>query len=263
MDSSSSVSLDDVMPPPANALSPPTLSPSEARALQRMTDCLAHRLRSVISGIEGYTDLLADTLGTAKQRELALRILEGTARLDAVVRDLRRFSTPICPVIRPVRVEAFLATLQQALGEARWARVQLDQQAAASDRVMADPVLLRQAVGALLQNAHEASPEGSVALTVEVAADGRATFEVWNDTPIPEADPLDTVFEPFVSTKVGRLGMGLPLARRIAAAHDGHLALVASTEQDGTRFALMLPARAEPVKGPGPAADGSSLPPSP
>jgi two-component system nitrogen regulation sensor histidine kinase NtrY len=39
------------------------------------------------------------------------------------------------------------------------------------------------------------------------------------------ADRLDDIFVPFYSTKVGGSGVGLPLARQVAALRDGTLAV--------------------------------------
>lgn len=218
---------------------------SENVPLRHMADRLAHRLRGLINGIEVYTDLLTDTLATAEQRELSCRILEGTARLERVVRDLRRFSTPIFPVARAVSIESFMETMQQAVGPAAWERVIVRSSPSLPDTIQGDPMLLRQALLALIQNALDAAPKRTVQVDVDALPKGHHSvrFDVWNAGAISGTPPHDVVFEPFFSTKSRRLGMGLPLARRIAASHGGSLDLIHSNEKDGTRFALALPSR--------------------
>jgi signal transduction histidine kinase len=108
---------------------------------------------------------------------------------------------------------------------------------------MADPGLLRQALLALLQNAFDASPAGKqVVLRVLCDARRRAVcFNVWNEGVILLHDAETKVFEPFFTTKARNLGIGLPLARRIAETHGGSLYLAANDALQGTCFTLELP----------------------
>jgi signal transduction histidine kinase len=71
------------------------------------------------------------------------------------------------------------------------------------------------------------------------AAQGRVVIEVSDDGPgVPEFLAA-RVFEPLVSARPGGTGLGLALARRIAAAHGGSLALVPGGP--GATFRLELP----------------------
>jgi signal transduction histidine kinase len=56
---------------------------------------------------------------------------------------------------------------------------------------------------------------------------------------MPE-DVQSRVFEPFFSTKEGGTGLGLCIAARIMAAHQGLLVLESSSDR-GTVFAVWLP----------------------
>jgi len=108
-----------------------------------------------------------------------------------------------------------------------------------------DPDRLGQAVGNLLSNAIKYTPSGG---TVSVSA-GVEGEDVWirvSDTG-PGISPEDQalIFTAFYRSQVGRrfpqgMGLGLSIARELAAAHGGRLE-VASELGHGSRFTLWLP----------------------
>ena len=57
---------------------------------------------------------------------------------------------------------------------------------------------------------------------------------------------LQHVLEPFFSTKTEGTGLGLPIARQIAAAHGGSLE-IESVPGDGTRVEVRLPLAVAPT----------------
>lgn len=111
------------------------------------------------------------------------------------------------------------------------------------DDVMAtvDPDRFEQALGHLVQNAIDASAEGS---PVEVVIGRRgleALVEVVDRGCGMSAEFVRTrLFHPFSSTKDGGFGIGAYEARTIVAAMGGRLE-VQSREGEGSRFAIVLP----------------------
>jgi signal transduction histidine kinase len=117
-----------------------------------------------------------------------------------------------------------------------------------------DPDRLYQAISNLVANALQHGAENG---KVTVVADQRpeeVRLLVHNEgPPIPER-ALEKIFDPMVrepardhrDRHAGGLGLGLFIARAVAAAHGGALT-VTSTEKDGTTFTLRLPVRPMPV----------------
>lgn len=68
----------------------------------------------------------------------------------------------------------------------------------------------------------------------------RVTIEVADDGPGVPAEIAEALFEPLVTRTAGGTGLGLALARRIAAAHGGSIVLVPSSK--GACFRIELPA---------------------
>lgn len=107
--------------------------------------------------------------------------------------------------------------------------------------LQADPDQLEQALINLLRNAVEATlPHGGVRLRWKQDGE-RACIEVEDDGPGPP--PSDNLFVPFFTTKPGGSGIGLALARQIAEAHEGGVALLAREDARGAVARLWLPVR--------------------
>lgn len=203
---------------------------------------LAHRIRSFVASIEGYTDLLADTLGTTEQRELALRILEGTVRIERILADLQLYGKPVEPLVMPLRVVDVVAEIEKFLDDKETELCMVELEASEDHAVLGDPALLTQALLILVRNAFEASNYAHPVALKASCSDpfGYVNFEVRNEGAIPD-EAVAHVFVPFFTTKAQNLGIGLSVARRIAEAHGGTLDLVSSSAQEGTCFCLRLP----------------------
>jgi signal transduction histidine kinase len=76
------------------------------------------------------------------------------------------------------------------------------------------------------------------------SSDGYVTIEVEDDGPGIPAEIAATLFEPLVTARPGGTGLGLALARRIAAAHGGSIELARSGggSSGGATFRIVLPA---------------------
>ena len=109
------------------------------------------------------------------------------------------------------------------------------------DRVALDWDHVQAAVGNLLRNAKDATPDGGEVL-VSTVRDGDAVLIRVTDTGGGiKKEHAERVFEPFFSTKKTGTGLGLPMVRRVAEEHGGTLTLQ-SEEGRGTQFTLRLPA---------------------
>ncbi len=216
-------------------------------SLSNLALILAHRLRGLVLGIEGYTDLLIDSLHDREQRDLALRILESTVQIERVLADLQRYGRPVIPVPYRVRLRDVIEHLFVALDEQDLERVQFELQGLGELELVADPVLLRQALIVLLQNALEATRQGgSVTFRIVRDLSGESVrFEVHNEGWIDLERAEEVVFAPFFTTKAHNLGVGLTMARRIAEVHGGTLRLAVNSATEGTCFVLTLPSGVE------------------
>jgi two-component system sensor histidine kinase PilS (NtrC family) len=69
---------------------------------------------------------------------------------------------------------------------------------------------------------------------------GAVSLRVTDDGPGIAPEIRDRLFEPFITTKGGGSGLGLPIVHRAIEAHRG-VVLVDSAPGRGTRFTVLLP----------------------
>jgi signal transduction histidine kinase len=106
--------------------------------------------------------------------------------------------------------------------------------------VRAHPRLLGRLLHALYENAVLASAPRVPLVTTRVAVEGdRVVIEVSDDGPGVPREIAVQIFEPFVTARHGGSGLGLALAKRIAAAHGATLALM--PVPSGAAFRVELP----------------------
>ncbi|MCP4895562.1 MAG: HAMP domain-containing protein [bacterium] len=107
-------------------------------------------------------------------------------------------------------------------------------------RAHVDPVLIRQALVNLLDNAVEATPAaGEIQVDVDLEESDLTVTISDRGSGLPTDDP-ELLFQPFFSTKGRGSGMGLALVHRIVADHGGTLEL-SQRAGGGTLVRMVLP----------------------
>ena len=107
--------------------------------------------------------------------------------------------------------------------------------------VLADKILLQQAVLNLIENSFEAvGPDGRV--EVSAGMDGeRIRIQVRDNGRGVPPDDLEAIFTPFFSTKKGKgVGLGLALVQNVIKAHGGEF-IIDSNVGEGTTITFWLP----------------------
>jgi signal transduction histidine kinase len=190
---------------------------------RRLTDEIAHELRTPLTVVLAESDL-ARTSVEADQKD-ALEAIRGAAL---------EMRSAIDTILAAARANAErqreypLGDLIESLGQPP---TELD------DVLLGAPTpLLLAAVRPLLENAER---HGGGQGRLEVAREGRhVVLSVVDDGPGVPVEDLERIFEPGRSTREDGAGLGLPLARRMAAAAGARLEV---RPGPGGRFELRIP----------------------
>ncbi|WP_317201320.1 sensor histidine kinase [Janthinobacterium sp.] len=168
--------------------------------------------------------------------------LAGAERVARIVGHLKAYASVDCAGAAPLDVAEAVRAVAGMLGEQLPAGVRLELSVAALPALACDPARIRQMLLALLHNARLAlSGPGLIRLSAE-AGGGAIRLLVEDDGCGIAPAALARVFDPFFTTReVGAgMGLGLTVARDIASAHGGSIA-IAGRPGGGTRVTVELP----------------------
>jgi signal transduction histidine kinase len=216
---------------------------------------VSHELRSPMAAVIGAAR-------TLHERWRELRADQREAFLDLIADETQRLAELIGDVLDTSRIEAGTFTysfapfdLAELVRETVAARQVAQDEVAlraeidgALPLVYGDAARLRQVVGNLLDNAVKYSPAGGV-VDVSLRADAdEILLTVGDRGPGIPPEHHGLIFEKFGRTKIGGAkpgtGLGLFIARSIAEAHGGTLA-VSSERETGAELVLRLPLSVE------------------
>ncbi len=211
----------------------------------------SHELRSPLTSIKGFVELLANTKGlTDRQREWLAIVSLSTERLVALVNDLldvtrleagqvelRRRATDV-----PALVEETAQLLSARMAESSQ-RFEISAPPELP-RALVDPDRLRQILVNLLTNAHLYSGVGG-RISVELAREEHAlVLRVVNSGPGMTGEQAAHVFERFSrgsdASGPSGTGLGLAIVRSLVELHRGTVE-VTSAPGEGARFEVRLP----------------------
>ncbi|HEX2768593.1 MAG TPA: histidine kinase dimerization/phospho-acceptor domain-containing protein, partial [Geobacteraceae bacterium] len=177
-------------------------------ALGEMSAGIAHELRNPMAVIAGYLNLLAKNQDGAG-RAVIKDVLAEITGMNRIIGDLLTFARPTALNRTEVNmrelIETCVSTVLLAKGaDARIATVlELGE-----ENAFVDEVLMRQALGNLVQNAVEAMPDGGT-LTVRSQSDREMVITIKDTgTGVPR-EQYRKIFLPFFTTKDTGVGMGL------------------------------------------------------
>lgn len=212
---------------------------------------IAHELRTPITFIKGYTDILYKRDLSERDRQKYLRIIiEETNRLSRLIKelfDLAKMDENAFVINKEcLHLDDFVASIEAKLRPAFHEKhIDLFVQCEAGLTLLADTIRLEQIILNLLNNALTYCSSGdSTFLQVERNNDCVSIIIKDTGKGIPQKD-LPYIFERFYRVDKSRtranggLGLGLAIVKELVQAHGGEITVV-SEENKGTTFKLLF-----------------------
>lgn len=218
-------------------------------AIGTATARILHQIKNPLQTIVLHADILQDEriVSEAHQRrEVCEAIVSESQRLVAMLDELSVYASGARRTLnrRPVRLDDVVRQVADVeLREAAETGLVLDAAELSEATVYGDAYYLRQVFENLVRNAREAmqGQDDPPRLRVTVGRQGgNAEVRVADNGPGIAPENLQSIFQPFVSTKGKGMGLGLAICREIVEGHGGRLE-VESTVGRGTTFIVSLP----------------------
>jgi two-component system sensor histidine kinase ChvG len=229
-------------------------------AIESFAADVAHEIRNPLTSLRSAVETL-DIVSDPAARERLLNVLKNDVqRLDRLVTDISNASRLDAELSRDQpktvdlgRLIGDIVSLYQATSKPGDVRVEFaPHQGMDSALVLGREGPLSQILRNLIDNARSFSPPGDVVTVGLVRIKGEAIATVSDNGPGIPPENLETVFERFYTSRPkgaafgGNSGLGLSIARQIAAAHSGTLRAENRTGAGGkvlgAMFTLTLPA---------------------
>jgi two-component system sensor histidine kinase ResE len=239
------------------------------RARRDLVANVSHELKTPIAALKGFLELLeGDGVSERHRREFLAAMSQETSRLERLVEEQLQLARLDAGALRLDREEIDLG---QLAGEVVAPRVPLAAREGVELRARpspGEPVLvdgdaarIEQILLILLDNALRHTPPGG-SVEVAVARDGDEATVAVRDTgegipPDSQAFVFDRFYRGDASREGRSAGLGLAIARGLAAAHQGRIELE-SAVGEGSTFTLRLPLRPAAPPPPGAPAPGLS-----
>lgn len=207
----------------------------------------AHELKTPLAVLQGEIEQALQS-ATPETQVVLGRLLDEVQRLKSITQKLLLLSRADAGRLSASRAGKTSVMVNELAEDAEVLAqgLKVSKQVVPGIQVSGDRVLLQQILQNLMDNAVKYNREGgNIGFKLDVKH-GAARLQVANTGEIP-ADKREKVFDRFVrvddarNRRVDGAGLGLSLAREIARAHGGDLALEEKSDNGIVTFALRLP----------------------
>lgn len=212
-------------------------------ALGHLVTGVAHELRNPIGVVKTTVQLMEkDFAHISETKEYVKVINEQISRSNRVIEELLDFGRPSKQIVQSASINALLEKVltftSSMLRQQRiQLKLQLDESIPAAE---VDAERIKQVFVNLILNATQAMPDGGT-LTIRTYHDNKWAYTDFTDNGQGiDSSELDSIFDPFYTTKESGTGLGLSISHQIVRMHGGHIN-VRSHVKEGTTFTVQLP----------------------
>jgi signal transduction histidine kinase/DNA-binding response OmpR family regulator len=219
---------------------------------EQLISTVSHDLKTPLSTIVGYSELLSNSDLTAKQKHFNKNIKGSSEYISKLVQDLLDFSkieagkivVENIPFSLSTSIDEVAKSIQSVYAQKEIAlEITIDK--LLNKNIVSDPFRLRQILSNLIGNAYKFTEKGSVKINAKIV---KNNIEISvQDTGIGiKENSQQLIFDEFTQANdgiekiFGGTGLGLTIARKMAEALDGNLTLK-SVYGQGSTFTFRFP----------------------
>lgn len=223
------------------------------KSREQLISTVSHDLKSPISAISGYGEILAKTTLNEKQSYYITNIIKSAGYLTNLANDLASLTLIEAGKIKleksPFSLNQLLIdTAQniQSIYPNKPIQLIYDLEEVLENNIVTDPYRVRQIATNLIGNAYKFTTQGSITIGSKLEKNNQVSFYV-KDTGIGiKKENLDAVFREFtqaddtIEKRFGGTGLGLTISKKIAEILKGSI-LLESQFGSGSCFTVFIP----------------------
>ncbi|WP_138430799.1 sensor histidine kinase [Fodinibius saliphilus] len=212
------------------------------QSLKKMIGFLLHRIRSPLTGIQGYTELIENQLGEHHEQRYVNQVNKGIDQLFDLLDELETLEEIS---LDPVELNNHSANPKEVIDDilSNYSKEHRDKitftASASTQNVRCNPGDLQRILSILISNAVEHAPieQHHISISQPSAQSIKISH---NGNPIPKSISKE-LFHPFVTTKAQQLGIGLTMAMLYAKRYQGSIFLTDNNPFREISFTFCLP----------------------
>ena len=223
------------------------------KSREQLISTVSHDLKTPLSTIMGYVEMLGNSPLTAKQKYFTQNVKNSSEYISRLVQDLLDFSQIEAGKIAientsfslPDMMDEIAKSVQSVFSHKKIA-LKITADSALNQNIIADPFRLKQVLTNIIGNAYKFTEEGRITINASVKNNTTVAITIQDSGIGIEEDSQDLVFEEFaqanenIEKKYGGTGLGLAISKKIISLLGGTLSLKESNEK-GSTFLVELP----------------------
>jgi signal transduction histidine kinase len=212
-------------------------------AIANLVQGVAHEVRNPIMSIGGFAARMKDGLEKDhKFRKYLDIILKETSRLEKLVKDVKELSEMQTVYLQPADMSNLLLKVMEGFSPIMSRQsIHLEEDIEEGlPAITLDRAQISRALKNIIQNSIEAMPMGGIIKLKARAVDSHIRIEVEDFGIGINEDELDSILDPFVTSKTTGAGLGLTMVYQILMNHKAEINIKSSGGK-GTIVTLDLP----------------------
>jgi len=223
------------------------------KSREQLISTVSHDLKTPLSTIVGYSELLGNSDVNTKQSYFIKNIKNSSEYITQLVQDLLDFSKieagkitiEKVPFLLPETIDEVAKSIQTVYKEKNIDLV-INVDEKLNSRIVGDPFRLKQILSNIIGNAYKFTEEGFIKISAYIENDQNFIIKIQDSGIGIEKGNQKLVFEEFaqanenIEKKYGGTGLGLSICQKIISILGGKLSLE-STFGKGSTFEVQLP----------------------